>query len=73
MQRNLGSAIMLAGAGIVVVGLLVGAGAFSWLGRLPGDVRLQAGRTRVYVPLMSMLVVSLAGTILANLVIRLLR
>ena len=50
--------------------VLVAAGAFNWFGRLPGDVRIEGERTRVYVPLVSMLLLSLVLTILLNLFLR---
>jgi hypothetical protein len=52
---------VLVGVGVllVVVGLLAWAGALSWFGHLPGDIRIERPGLRVYVPLASMLVVSL--------------
>jgi hypothetical protein len=52
---------VLVGIGVllVVVGLLAWAGALSWFGHLPGDIRIERPGLRVYVPLASMLVVSL--------------
>jgi len=41
-----------------------------WFGRLPGDFRVETGRTKVFVPLTSMLLVSIALTILVNLLRR---
>lgn len=38
----------------------------SWFGRLPGDIRVESGRTRVFVPLTSMLVVSVAVSLLIH-------
>ena len=52
------------GIGLVVLGLLVWSGALSWFGRLPGDVRVERESVRVYVPLVSMLVVSAALSLL---------
>lgn len=59
-------ALILLGAGIIVVGLLTWAGALSWFGRLPGDLRVERGGTRLYVPLVSMLLVSVVVSIVAN-------
>ena len=50
--------MIILGAGLVVAGLLVWSGALSWFGRLPGDVRWEGERARVYVPIVSMLLVS---------------
>jgi hypothetical protein len=65
-----GPAIVLAGAAVIVVGLLVWLGGFSWFGRLPGDIRIERESVRVYIPLVSMLVISLALTLLLNLIRR---
>ena len=58
---NQAGGMMLVALGIcaVVVGLLWMSGALSWFGRLPGDFRFGSERFRVYVPLASMLLVSL--------------
>jgi hypothetical protein len=43
---------------LVLVGLLVWSGGLSWFGRLPGDVRIERDSVRIYVPIVSMLLVS---------------
>lgn len=62
--------LVFAGVGIVVIGLLVWAGAFSWFGRLPGDIRIERETVHVYIPIVSMLVVSVVLTLLLNLLSR---
>lgn len=69
--RSAGSVIVWIGIAIVVIGLLVSRGWLSWFGRLPGDIRIESESTRVYVPLTSMLLVSLALTLVVNLFRRL--
>jgi H+/Cl- antiporter ClcA len=61
--------LILAGAILVVVGLVLYylPGWLSWFGRLPGDIRIETGRGRYYFPITSMLIVSLALTLLVNL------
>jgi hypothetical protein len=49
---------------LVLVGLLVWSGALSWFGRLPGDIRIERESVHVYVPLVSMLIVSVALSLL---------
>jgi uncharacterized membrane protein YidH (DUF202 family) len=51
---------LLVGLGVVLilVGLLVWSGGLSWFGRLPGDIRIERDSVRIYVPLVSMLVIS---------------
>jgi hypothetical protein len=65
-----GPAIIVAGVVIVVIGVLVWLGGFSWFGRLPGDIRIERETARIYIPLVSMLVVSIALTLLLNLIRR---
>ena len=65
-----GPAIMLAGLAIIVIGLLVWWGGFGWFGRLPGDIRIERETVRIYIPLVSMLVISIAVSLLFNLLRR---
>ena len=58
------------GVFIVMIGLLVWSGALSWFGRLPGDIRYESGSTRVYVPWVSMLLISVVLSVVAALVRR---
>jgi uncharacterized protein HemY len=62
-----GVSSLLIGAGVllVVLGLLAGTGALSWFGHLPGDSRATTENTRIFVPITSMLVVSLVLNVLA--------
>ncbi|RKG92928.1 DUF2905 domain-containing protein [Corallococcus terminator] len=57
-MKPMGLTLVALGLGLVVVGLLVWAGAFSWFGRLPGDIRVESGHTRFFAPIASMLLVS---------------
>jgi hypothetical protein len=73
MERSTGLLLVIIGGAVVVVGLLVWSGALGWFGRLPGDIRMEGDRTRVFVPITSMIVASVVLTILINLVARWLR
>jgi hypothetical protein len=70
MDRSTGLLVIAGGVFIIVIGLLIYSGGLSWFGRLPGDIRYESGRVRVYVPLISMLLVSLALSLLFYLVRR---
>jgi hypothetical protein len=59
MNRSAGLVIIVLGVGAIVVGLLVYSGWLSWFGRLPGDIRYESDRVQLYVPIVTMLVVSL--------------
>jgi len=69
-SSSAGLTLVLVGIAIIVVGLLVWAGGFSWFGRLPGDIRIERETVRVYIPIVSMLVVSVVLTLLLNLLRR---
>lgn len=71
-MRSAGPVLVVVGLALVVGGLLAWAGALSWFGRLPGDFRWEGPRTRIYLPLASMLLVSLVLNLLLLLVRRLL-
>lgn len=58
MGRDLGPLLVGLGLFLVVVGGLAWAGALSWFGHLPGDLRVDRPGLRVFVPLTSMLLVS---------------
>ena len=64
MNRSIGVAVIVGGAGVVLVGLLIYSGALSWFGRLPGDIRYESSNVRVYVPIVSMLLVSVVLSLL---------
>ena len=71
MQRSpAGLLIAAAGVVLVIVGLLAWAGWLSWFGRLPGDIRVERPGVRVYVPITSMLLVSVLLSVVAAVVRR---
>jgi DUF2905 family protein len=67
-----GLLLVAIGLGLVVLGVLVWSGALSWFGRLPGDIRVERDSVHVYVPIASMLIVSVALSLVFYLVRRLL-
>lgn len=68
---SLGLLIIVLGVGAVLVGVGLYFGWLSWLGRLPGDVRIERPGFRFYLPLTSMLLVSVVLTLIVNLLRRL--
>ena len=67
-SRDLGLIVIFGGVALVVVGLLIWSGGLSWFGRLPGDIRYERGNTRVYVPITSMLLLSVVLSVIAAIV-----
>ncbi|MDQ3819202.1 MAG: DUF2905 domain-containing protein [Acidobacteriota bacterium] len=70
MPRSIGWIVIIAGVCAVLVGLLILSGALNWFGRLPGDIRIEGERTRVYIPITSMLLISIVLSLIAYLVRR---
>ena len=68
MNKLLGFWIVAGGICLIVIGLLVYSGGLNWFGRLPGDIRYESERTSVYIPLVSMLLVSLALSLIFYLI-----
>ena len=64
MNRSVGLFVIIAGVGVILTGALIYSGALSWFGRLPGDIRYESDNVRVYVPIVSMLIVSLVLSLL---------
>ena len=69
-SQSAGPALVLIGGAIAVIGLLVWWGGFGWFGRLPGDIRIERDTVRVYIPIVSMLVISIVLTLVLNLIRR---
>ena len=65
-----GTILIVIGVGLILVGLLIWSGSLSWFGHLPGDIRIERETVRVYVPIASMLVVSLVVSLALYLVRR---
>lgn len=70
---------MRAGTLLMIVGLVVvGLGAVlrwapwlvSWFGNLPGDIRHEGERTTVFIPITSMLILSLVASLVFSLIRR---
>lgn len=70
MTPEIGRIILVIGLVLVVVGGLAALGVRLPLGRLPGDIAIGGERGGFYIPIATMLVVSLILTVLANLFLR---
>ncbi len=70
MSPEVGRLLVAIGVVLVVVGGLAALGVRIPFGRLPGDVAITGEHGGIYVPIASMLIVSIVLTILANLLFR---
>ena len=68
----MGKLIIYAGLALVVIGAVVqyAPWAVSWFGKLPGDIRIQGEKGGVFIPLTSMIIVSVVLTVIVNLLKR---
>lgn len=68
----MGKALIGIGLALVVLGLLwsFAPGLLSWFGRLPGDIRIQTRTGVVFIPITSMILVSLVLTLVMNVFFR---
>ncbi len=62
--------LIVLGVIAIIVGIIARFGLLSWFGNLPGDIRYEGDRTTVFIPITSMLLVSLGLSVLLNLIIR---
>lgn len=64
-MESLGRLLIVAGVLIVLVGIVLASGSsIPFLGRLPGDIRVERPGFRLYLPITSSLLVSIALTAL---------
>jgi hypothetical protein len=65
-----GNLLMLIGVGLLVIGALVrfAPGLFAWFGNLPGDIEVEGENSRVFIPITSMIIVSIVLTVVVNVV-----
>jgi hypothetical protein len=65
--RDLGRVLVVFGGVIVVVGLLLWSGfGAGWLGRLPGDIRIERGSSTFYFPIVTCIVISVVLTLIMS-------
>ena len=68
---GLGPLLVGLGLVLVLVGLLAWSGLLGWFGHLPGDIRIERDSVHVYVPIVSMLLISVVLTLVLELIRRL--
>ena len=70
MDQNTGKYIILIGIALVVIGVIIYFlhDKLNWIGRLPGDIRIERENFRFYFPIVTMIAISLLLTIVINLI-----
>ncbi len=66
---NTGRWLIIAGIVLIIFGVIIKFAPWlvNWFGKLPGDIRIEKENSRVYFPITSMIIVSVALTLLLNL------
>jgi len=74
MNSATGKYIIIAGVLIVLLGVFIYFfhDKLNWIGRLPGDIRIEKENFRFYFPITTMIIFSLAITIIIQLIKRIL-
>ena len=74
MDQQTGKYIIFIGIGVVTVGLLIYFlhDKLHWIGRLPGDIRIERENFRFYFPITTMILFSLLFTVIVRLIKKLL-
>jgi hypothetical protein len=70
VSPELGRVVLVVGVVLVVVGGLSVLGVRLPFGRLPGDIAIEGERGGIYIPIVTMLVISLILTVIVNLLRR---
>ena len=60
--------IIIIGIGLLVLGVVLhfAPWLFNWFGKLPGDIHIETERSKIFIPIRSMVVLSIALTVLIN-------
>ena len=61
---------IIAGAILILIGLIIwfAPSVVNWFGKLPGDIRIEKENSKVFIPITSMIIVSVVLTIIINLI-----
>jgi DUF2905 family protein len=70
MSPDLGRLLVVIGLVLLVIGVLAMLGVRLPFGRLPGDIAIEGERGGIYIPIATMILISVVLTILLNLFLR---
>jgi Protein of unknown function (DUF2905) len=64
-MREMGKFLLILGVVVALLGLLFWGGfAPKWLGRLPGDIRIERGNSEFYFPIVTCIIISVVLSLL---------
>ena len=62
----MGNTIIYIGIAVIMVGIAYKFGLLGWFGNLPGDIKYHNENTSVFVPLTSMILISIVGSLIMH-------
>ena len=68
MNATIGKYLIVIGLFILIVGVIVYflGDRMNWFGRLPGDIRVEKENIRIFIPLTTMILISILITLIIN-------
>jgi hypothetical protein len=67
-MQELGKMLIIFGIAMVLIGLALWSGlGTGWLGRLPGDIRIERGNSAFYFPIVSCIIISIVLSLIFSL------
>ena len=73
LQVSPGMVLVVIGLALAALGLVGMTGLLDWFGHLPGDIRIERGSTRIYIPITSLIIVSAVLTLIVQILARFFR
>ena len=64
---DLGRFLVLIGAAVILLGILLWCGLGNWIGKLPGDIRIERGHSAFYFPIVTCTMISIVLSLLFSL------
>ncbi len=73
-MEQIGKILIFTGIILVIAGLIIyfAGDKFSWLGHLPGDIRIVKENVKIYIPITTMILVSIVLSVVLYIISRLL-
>ena len=63
-MQEIGRVFMIIGLAIIVTGALLWSGYGGWLGKLPGDIRIERSNSGFYFPIVTCIIISIVLSLL---------
>lgn len=67
---SMGNMLIWIGIALVLIGVLYKLGLLNWFGNLPGDIKYEGEHTKVYFPVVTMIVISVLLSLLIAIIKR---